>query len=117
MNKGIIIFLNGVSSAGKTTLSKAIQDKLQTPYYRICCDEFMHMTPPQILHDDFDNQLLVTQGIMHEVIRLFSDKGYCVVVDDVVLDLPEKMIGSMNTRLCLKTIQSCWFMSFVLCMN
>ena len=90
MKKGYIILLNGVSSAGKTTLSKVIQDKLNVPYYRICCDDFMHMTPPQILHDDFDNQLLVTQGIMHEVIRLFSDNGQCVVVDDVILELPDK---------------------------
>jgi chloramphenicol 3-O phosphotransferase len=53
-------------------------------------EDIMHMTPRQILHDDFDNQLLITQGIMHETIKLFSDKGFSVIVDDVVLDLPEK---------------------------
>jgi len=90
LNKGKIIFLNGVSSAGKTTLAKVLQSKLNVPYYHICCDDFMHMTPRQILHDDFDNQLLITQGIMHETIALFSNKGHNVIVDDVVLDLPDK---------------------------
>lgn len=49
----------------------------------------MNMTPKHILKDDFDNQLSITQGIMHEAIALFSDKGHHVIVDDVVLDLPE----------------------------
>ena len=90
MKKGIIVLLNGVSSAGKTTLSKTFQDKLNIPFYRICCDNFMHMTQKQILHDNFDNKLLITQGIMHETIKLFSDKGHNVIVDDVILDLPDK---------------------------
>ena len=90
MQKGNIILLNGVSSAGKSTLARCLQDKLTTAYYHICCDDFMHMTPRQILHDDFDNQLNITQGVMHETIRLFSDRGCHTVVDDVILDLPDK---------------------------
>ncbi len=90
MEKGKIILLNGVSSAGKTTLSKAIQNNLQTPYYHICCDDFMNMSPAHLLKSQFDKQLLITQSLMHDVIKLFSDKGHCVIVDDVVLDLPDK---------------------------
>jgi len=89
MKKGNIIFLNGVSSAGKSTLTKKIQEKLSIPYYHISCDDFMDMTPKHILNKDFDNQLPITQGIMHETIKLFSDKGHNVIVDDVVLDLPK----------------------------
>ena len=90
MKKGMIILLNGVSSAGKSTLSKVIQKKLDIPYYHICCDDFMNMTPKHILTKDFDNQLLITQGIMHETILLFSEKGHNIIVDDVILDLPDK---------------------------
>lgn len=89
MDKGNIIFLNGVSSAGKTTLSKTLQDKLSVTYYHICCDDFMNMSPKQKMRDDFGKQLLITQGIMHETISLFCDKGHNVIVDDVVLDLPD----------------------------
>lgn len=89
MKKGNIIFLNGVSSAGKSTLTKVIQSKLNIPYYHICCDDYMNMTPKHILDNDFTNQLNITQVIMHDVIKMFSDRGHNVIVDDVVLDLPE----------------------------
>lgn len=49
----------------------------------------MNMTPKHILNEDFGKQVLITQGIMHETIGLFSDKGHNVIVDDVILDLPE----------------------------
>ena len=90
MDKGKIILLNGVSSAGKTTLAKALQAKLDVPLYSISCDAFASMAPERFCEEDLDSQILTTQGIMHEAIRLFSDKGFCVVVDDVVLDLPDK---------------------------
>ena len=89
MKKGNILFLNGVSNAGKSTLTKVLQKKLSQPYYHICCDNFMNMSQKQILHDDFYNQVNITHGIMHETIALFSDKGHNVIVDDVVIDLPE----------------------------
>ncbi len=90
MEKGKIIFLNGVSSAGKTTLTKVLQSKLTMPYYHICCDDFMNMSPKHALQNDFDKQLSITQCIMHETISLFSDRGHNVIVDDVVLNLPDK---------------------------
>ena len=52
MEKGHILLLNGVSSAGKTTLTKVLQQKLTIPYYHICCDDFMNMSPPQMLRMD-----------------------------------------------------------------
>lgn len=41
MKKGKIIFLNGVASAGKTTLSKTLQSRLTEPYYWLNVDEFI----------------------------------------------------------------------------
>ena len=89
MEKGKIVLLNGTSSAGKTTLAKALQDNLDEPYYHICSDDFMHMTPRQLLHGDFDRQMAITQGMMRETAALFSDRGHSVVVDDVIVDAPE----------------------------
>jgi len=90
MENGKIILLNGVSSAGKTTLAKALQAKLDVPLYSLSCDAFAAMAPERFCEDDLDGQIMITQRMMRETIRLFSDKGLCVVVDDVVLDLPDK---------------------------
>lgn len=45
MEKGNIIFLNGISSSGKTTLEKVLQDSLQEPYFRISADAFFTIAP------------------------------------------------------------------------
>lgn len=45
--KGKIIFLNGPSSAGKTTLAYSLQSKLEEIYYRISVDDFMNMVDRQ----------------------------------------------------------------------
>ena len=40
-----IIFLNGASSAGKTSLGKALQDVLTEPYLLLGLDTFFHAVP------------------------------------------------------------------------
>ena len=45
MEKGKIIFLNGVSCSGKTTLAKKLQERLSTPFYSLNLDTFLNMTP------------------------------------------------------------------------
>ena len=40
-----IIFLNGASSAGKTSLGKALQDVLNEPYVLLGLDTFFHTVP------------------------------------------------------------------------
>lgn len=54
MKKGKIIYLNGVSSAGKTTLSKTLQERLTEPYYWMSMDTFMNMTPKKFINNDSD---------------------------------------------------------------
>ena len=45
MPKGNIIFLNGTSSAGKTTLSHKLQELLEEPYIHIALDQFRDGLP------------------------------------------------------------------------
>jgi chloramphenicol 3-O phosphotransferase len=42
-----IIFLNGASSAGKTTLAKALQRQLDTPFLHVSSDQLVGMLPPR----------------------------------------------------------------------
>lgn len=45
MNTGTVIFLNGTSSAGKTTLAMALQESLTAPYQHMALDQFRDGLP------------------------------------------------------------------------
>jgi len=47
MQSGTIIFLNGTSSAGKTTLAHQLQEILPEPYFHMALDQFRDGMPPQ----------------------------------------------------------------------
>ena len=90
MEKGKIIFLNGVSSAGKSTLVRALHRKLHKPYYCIGMDTFTDVIAPWLLSGEFygeDPEKLWTQAVsaMHHTIRLYSDLGNNVIVDHVMI--------------------------------
>lgn len=44
-SSGTIIFLNGTSSAGKTTLAHALQEQLEEPYIHVALDQFRDGLP------------------------------------------------------------------------
>jgi chloramphenicol 3-O phosphotransferase len=47
----VIIVLNGTSSAGKTTLGKALQDVLPTPYLLIGIDTVVFALPRRYVNE------------------------------------------------------------------
>lgn len=49
MNKGKIIFLNGTSSAGKTSIARELQSILDEPYIFVAFDTFVDMLPEKFL--------------------------------------------------------------------
>ena len=78
--KGEIIFLNGVSSAGKTTLTRALQHKLNAPYYWLSEDVFMEMTPEKFVIDIvLDIELFLEKAVEqlrdHPVLLREKDRG------------------------------------------
>lgn len=90
MNKGNIIFLNGTSSAGKTTLTRKIQETMSEPYFHLSLDTYESMAPEQYLEDDFWKTLNISATAMHHSIAVFSDLGINTIVDTVILDIPEE---------------------------
>ena len=89
MEKGKIIFLNGVSSVGKTTLAKALQLQLDEPYYIFNTDMFLGtgvMLPEKFTTYDTAGWkfMLKTLSGMHNTIKLYSDMGMNVIVDHVL---------------------------------
>lgn len=85
MNKGKIIVLNGVSSSGKTTLAKEIQDAFDEPYMRLSIDDFINMMPPKMIKTDLGNTVYKCQTIMLQTITNLSDAGINIVVDNIML--------------------------------
>ena len=89
MEKGKIIFLNGVSSSGKTTLANVLREKLDKPYFLFGVDAFLANT----LSKKIDGLELYKQALsgFHHTIKLYSDMGYNVVVDHILFRIPRGM--------------------------
>jgi chloramphenicol 3-O phosphotransferase len=85
MSKGRIILLNGVSSSGKSTLSKKLVEKLPD-YFHISIDDFDCVIEKMEKRDQ--NRLIPvpTEYFFHRTIAMFSDKGVNLVVDQVMHD-------------------------------
>jgi len=84
MKKGKIIFLNGVSSSGKTTLAKSLQEELAEPYCRLSIDNFLSTIHEKFFISEYRTSLRQTLRAMHHTIKLFSDMGLNVIVDHVL---------------------------------
>ena len=90
MLKGKIIYLEGVSSSGKTTLVKALQARLPEPFFWLSSDNFWFMAPAPGL---FENNVIfekVESAIINSI-KLFSDLGISVIVDIVPVSMSNSM--------------------------
>ena len=92
-----IIFLNGTSSSGKTTLLKALQDKLPDPYLNMGIDKFIWMLPSRYLDRPLWDDVLgnpVQSGPvglslfsgMHHAIASTASRGNNVIADHVFVE-------------------------------
>ena len=85
MNKSQIIFLNGVSSSGKSTLSDELIKALPD-YFHMSLDDFDIFIDR--MEDRTNNHLIPveTEYFFHRTIAMFSDKGIHLVVDHILHD-------------------------------
>jgi chloramphenicol 3-O phosphotransferase len=97
LSPGTILVLNGASSSGKTSLVRAIQDRLPEPFIDAGLDSFLWMLPKRYLERPLwdgvlglateagpDGQRLVLG--MHRAILALSLAGINVVADHVLVD-------------------------------
>ena len=81
MEKGKIIILNGVSSSGKSTLAKVLQDRSPIPLYKLDIDDFILMAPDKFndyANNDYSVQYAFASKFFH-VVKLISDFGLSIV--------------------------------------
>lgn len=104
----MIIFLNGTSSAGKSTLARALQASHPTPLLHLGIDTFLDMMPKKFLwfaqHADQGFKIItgekdgrptasITTGpsgkklctTIPHVLNLFAEHGHDLIVDEVIL--------------------------------
>lgn len=89
MKKGRIIFLNGVTSAGKTSIVEALQDRDDIFFYVVSNDLFQEMVGEKYLRENYWKYLSDVIIMMYHTARLFSEHGKNVIIDGILVERPE----------------------------
>ena len=83
MEKGRIIFLNGVTSSGKTSIVKAFQERSDEFYYALSNDLFQETVGIKYLREDYWKHICDAIIMLYHTAKLFSDMGKNVLIDGI----------------------------------
>lgn len=97
MNPGTIIFLNGTSSSGKTTILKSLQQKLDSPFLELGLDKFIWMLPKRYFNQPLWDEVLGKANAagqlghqlvfaMHRSIHAAAKTGLNILADHVLVE-------------------------------
>ena len=89
MKKGRIIFLNGVTSAGETSIVEAMQDREDVFFYVVANDLFQQMVGDRYLREDYWKYLSEAIIMMYHTAKLYSDMGKNVLIDGILVEREE----------------------------
>jgi len=89
MEKGRIIFLNGVTSAGKTSIVEALQNQEDIFFYVVANDLFQEMIGEHFLRKDYWKYLSEVIIMMYHTAKLYSDMGKNVLIDGILVEQEE----------------------------
>jgi len=97
VKQGLIVFLNGTSSSGKTSISTELINQKEIPFYHLSIDDFFNNyndfvnnkfpdEPPrgidhQVVSQIVDDSIL---SVYHSTIKLLSELGFNVIVDTII---------------------------------
>lgn len=97
MKQGILVFLNGTSSSGKTSISTELINQKEIPFYHVSIDDFFSQyndfmnnkfpdEPPnkidhQVVSQIIDDSLI---ALYHSTIKLLVEMGFNVIIDTVI---------------------------------
>ena len=89
MQKGRIIFLNGVTSSGKTSIVEALQERKDVFFYVVANDLFEQMVGDKHLQEDYWKYLSEVIIMMYHTARLYSDMGKNILIDGILVEREE----------------------------
>lgn len=103
-----VIYLNGTSSVGKTTIAKAVQEEMEQPYLRIGIDQMIDLMPAKVNNwqggkadlgfswesktDENGNPLQILcmgplakqmSGLLRDIVVAMVRNGQYVIIDDI----------------------------------
>ena len=84
--KGRILFLNGVTSSGKTSIVEALQARRDVFFYVVANDLFQEMVGESYLREDYWKYLGEVILMMYHTAKLFSDMGKNVIIDGILVE-------------------------------
>ncbi len=86
MEKGRIIYLNGVTSSGKTSIVEALQARRDVFFYVVANDLFQEMIGEDYLKENYWKYLGEVIILMYHTAKLYSDMGKNVIVDSILVE-------------------------------
>ena len=89
MEKGRIVFLNGVTSAGKTSIVEALQERDDVFFYVVANDLFQEMVGEKFLRENYWKYLSEVILMMYHTAKLYSDMGKNVLIDGILVEREE----------------------------
>ena len=89
MNKGRIIFLNGVTSSGKTSIVEALQERDDIFFYVVANDLFQEMVGEKFLRENYWKYLSEVIIMMYHTAKLYSNMGKNVLIDGILVEREE----------------------------
>ena len=89
MKKGIILYLNGVTSTGKSTVAKEIQEKSELNFYHLSHDIFQQMGSPKFLRQNYFKHLGEAILQAYQTAKLMSGNGINIIYDGMMLEIDE----------------------------
>ncbi|WP_339293209.1 AAA family ATPase [Paenibacillus sp. FSL W8-0187] len=98
MKPGILVFLNGTSSSGKTSISTELTKQKEIPFHHLSVDDFFNnyndfinnkfpdIEPTREVDEQAVAQILFDPiiSVYYSTIKLFSEMGLNVIVDTVI---------------------------------
>lgn len=100
MKPGKIIYLNGISAAGKTTLSKKLQERASEPFYWVASDMFCSEMAPKKF---WDGDEAVT--LLLNTVKFYSSIGINSIVDIVHIKSDEAQVDLLHEA--VKLLHDC----------
>lgn len=90
MKKGKVIYLNGVTSSGKTSIVRALRERGDVSFYYLSDDIFEDcIIDVEYGAPGYWEALAEAVFLMYRTAKLFRDQGKTVVIDSMLLERPE----------------------------